>query len=220
MYGALLLRRWPIWVGLTALALVVSTIYQLTGPVAYQATLRLAVGTEPIPTAVEYYDPNYYSWLSSEYLADDLSELLKSQAVAQDVSAALGYRVDPALIADVTRTKKTHRMLDVTITAPTAEEALAIAQAYEKVINTRLPDYFPQLRVQRASVSILNHPTVSRSLSLPLTAGMILLRALVGFVLGVGLAFLVDYLDQSVRDRAEAERLTGLPVLAEIPLGR
>jgi capsular polysaccharide biosynthesis protein len=33
---------------------------------------------------------------------------------------------------------------------------------------------------------------------------------------GVGLAFLLDYLDRSVRDRAEVEAL-GLTVLSEIP---
>src|SRR5437764_9435369 len=108
-YGALLMRRWPIWAGLMVLALVVSAIYALRGPVAYESTLRIAVGTEPLPTAVGYYDPNYYAWLSSEYLADDLSELLKSEVVAADVSAALGTGVEPRSIADVTRTKKTHR---------------------------------------------------------------------------------------------------------------
>jgi capsular polysaccharide biosynthesis protein len=219
-YASLLWRRWPIWVGLTLLALVFSAVYSLTGPNAYESTLRLVVGTEPLPTAVGYYDPNYYSWLASEYLADDLSELLKSEAFAQDVSSFLGYRVDARAIADVARTKKTHRMLDVTVSAPTAEQAQAIGQAYEQAINARLPTYFPQLRVQNAHVAIINRPSVSRALTPSLLAGSIALRTTVGLVLGLALAFLVDYVDASVRDRAEAEQLLGAPSLAEIPRAR
>ena len=219
-YGALLWRRWPIWVGLTVLALIFSTIYSLLGPNAYDSSLRVAVGTEPLPTAVGYYDPNYYAWLSSEYLADDLSELLKSEAFAQDVSSFVGYRVDARAIADVTRTKKTHRLIDVTISAPTAEQAQALGQAFEQAVNARLPAYFPQLRVQNAHVAVVNHPAVSRALSPPLLLGSIALRTAVGLVLGLALAFLVDYLDASVRDRAEAEQLLGMPLLAEIPRAR
>jgi capsular polysaccharide biosynthesis protein len=219
-YGQLLLRRWPIWVGITVLSLIFSAAYALMGPVAYETSLRLAVGVEPLPTTDPKYDPNYWAYVTSEYLADDLSEFLKSEAFAQEVSAQLGYRIDPKAISDVTRTKKTHRMLDVTISAPTAEQAQAVGQAYEQAINTKLPTYFPQLRVQGAHVTVINHPTVGRAAPALQLAGEVLLRTLVGLVLGLGLAFLVDYLDASIRDRAEAERLTGAPVLGEIPVGR
>jgi capsular polysaccharide biosynthesis protein len=219
-YGDLLIRRWPIWVGLTVLALMFSTVWALLGPVAYEATLRMAVGTEPVPTSVGYYDPNYYAWLSSEYLADDLSEFLKSDTFAADVSQIMGYKVDPKQIADVTRTKKTHRMIDVTVSAPTPQEAQAIGDAYEKAVNEKLPQYFPQLRVQNAAVTVVNHPKADLAYGKAALAGIIVLRALVGLVLGLALAFLVDYLDASVRDRLDLERLGGLPVLAEIPAAR
>lgn len=41
--------------------------------------------------------------------------------------------------------------------------------------------------------------------------------ALVGLVLGFGLAFLRDHLDDRIRERDEAQAETGLPVLAELP---
>ncbi|MCL5942021.1 MAG: Wzz/FepE/Etk N-terminal domain-containing protein, partial [Actinobacteria bacterium] len=40
----------------------------------------------------------------------------------------------------------------------------------------------------------------------------------VGLVLGVGLAFLVEYLDRRIRDEETLEREFGLPVLASVPL--
>ena len=42
------------------------------------------------------------------------------------------------------------------------------------------------------------------------------LRVLLALAAGVGLAFLLDYLDRSVRERSDVEAL-GLPVLSEIP---
>ena len=54
--------------------------------------------------------------------------------------------------------------------------------------------------VRNAAVSVVNHPTAGLAYSKAALAGTILLRALVGLVLGIALAFLWDYLDSSVRD--------------------
>jgi protein tyrosine kinase modulator len=40
---------------------------------------------------------------------------------------------------------------------------------------------------------------------------------LIGLIVGIAAAFLVDYLDSSVRTRQEAESLLQAPVLGEIP---
>ena len=43
------------------------------------------------------------------------------------------------------------------------------------------------------------------------------LALVVGLLIGLGAAFLLDYLDTSVRDEDDLERATGLPNLASIP---
>ena len=48
----------------------------------------------------------------------------------------------------------------------------------------------------------------------------IALRTLIGLIVGIALAFLVDYLDPSLRSREEVERLLEVPVLGEIPSRR
>jgi len=50
----------------------------------------------------------------------------------------------------------------------------------------------------------------------PLRNGVLAL--VVGLLLGVGLAFLRDYLDESIRTRDDVERATGVPVLGSIPI--
>ena len=218
-YWAVIRRRLWLVLALPAIALAVSAALAIRGPSAYCVDMQLAVSVVPEPReSPGYYKYDlYYPWLSSEYLADDLSEVLKSQAFAQDVSAELGYSIDPGLIMSSTRTKKTHRTIEVRIAGSNRDAVSAVGEAYERVLNTRLGDYFRQLQAQNGAARIINRPTLSRCASLGTQAGELALRTLLGLLLGTGLAFLLDYVDTRLRDRHDLERTIGLPTLAEIP---
>jgi len=217
-YGAVL-RRHARLIGLITLAtLIVSVGLALRGPTAYTATMRLAISVVPDPRVGDFFKyDSYYSLLSSEYLADDLSELLRSEAFAADVSAELGQTVEPEAIVNLTRTKKTHRLLDVQISAGDRQLALDIAQAYERVLNTKLSTYLAFLQANNGFIRIVNAPKVTRTNSLPLTAAEVGLRTMAGLIGAVGLAFLLEYLDDKIRDRRQLESLLGTAVLGEIP---
>ena len=217
-YGAVL-RRHARLIGLITLAtLVISVAMALRGPSAYTATMRLAISVVPDPRVGDFFKfDSYYSVLTSEYLADDLSELLRSEAFAADVSAEMGNTVEPDAIVNLTRTKKTHRLLDVQVAAGNPQSALAIAEAYERVLNTKLPEYLAFLQANNGFVRIVNRPKVARTNSLPLTAAEIGLRTMAGLLGAVGLAFLLEYVDDRLRDRRQVESFLGTTVLAEIP---
>jgi Mrp family chromosome partitioning ATPase len=51
----------------------------------------------------------------------------------------------------------------------------------------------------------------------PRTQRDVVLALVVGLVLGIGLAFLLEYLDKRVKDEKALERASGLPVLATVP---
>ncbi|MCC6176582.1 MAG: hypothetical protein IT305_14840 [Chloroflexi bacterium] len=217
-FGAVF-RRHARMIGLVTLAaLAISVVMALRGPGSYTATMRLAVSVVPDPRVGEFFKyDSYYAWLSSEYLADDLSELVKSEAFAQDVSTELGERIDADALSNATRTKKTHRLLDIQVLSTDPASAMEIAQAYERVLNARLPEYLGFLQANNGMVRIINHPKVSRTTSLPLTVAEIGLRTAAGLLAAVGLAFLLEYLDDRLRDRRQVESLLDAPVLAEIP---
>ena len=217
-YGAVL-RRHARLIGLITLAtLVISVAMALRGPSAYTASMRLAISVVPDPRVGDFFTfDSYYSVLTSEYLADDLSELLRSEAFAADVSAEMGNTVEPDAIVNLTRTKKTHRLLDVQVAAGNPQSALAIAEAYERVLNTKLPEYLAFLQANNGFVRIVNRPKVARTNSLPLTAAEVGLRTMAGLLGAVGLAFLLEYVDDRLRDRRQVESFLGTTVLAEIP---
>ena len=125
-YWSIIRRRWWLPVAITLVALIASTAVGIRGATAFKTDMRIAISTIPTPdpNATLYYDPIYYSNLDSEYLADDMSEFMTSRAFADEVVRELAVggkqsEVDPITIVNATRTKKTHRFIDVTITTST-----------------------------------------------------------------------------------------------------
>ena len=217
-YGAVLKRHARLIAVITLAALVVSIVMALRGPSAYTASMRLAISVVPDPRVGDFFKfDSYYSVLTSEYLADDLSELLRSEAFAADVSAEMGNTVEPEAIVNLTRTKKTHRLLDVQIVSGNPQQAMAIAEAYERVLNTKLSEYLAFLQANNGFVRIVNRPQVARTNTLPLTAAEVGLRTMAALIGAVGLAFLLEYVDDRLRDRRQVESFLGTKVLAEIP---
>lgn len=217
-YGAMLRRHLRMIVLITVAVFLVSTMLALRGPGTYTASMRLAVSVIPDPRVGDFFKyDSYYALLSSEYLADDLSEIVKSEAFAQDVSNELNYEMDATAIANTTRARKTHRLLDVTVAANNPQEALRISEAIERVLNTRLPEYLAFLQANNGYIRIINRPRVARTNTLATAGTEIALRTVAAAFAAVGLAFLLDYLDDKIRDRRQAESFLGAPVLAEIP---
>jgi hypothetical protein len=74
----------------------------------------------------------------------------------------------------------------------------------------------PQLGGETAALVQLDEPIIN-----PVSAGLfdqlqLPIRVVLAIAAGLGLAFLIDYLDPTVRERKELEAM-GLPVMGEIP---
>jgi capsular polysaccharide biosynthesis protein len=227
-YWSIIRRRWWFPVALTLVALVASTVVGLRGAAAFKTDMRIAISTIPTPdpNASLYYDPTYYSNLDSEYLADDMSEFMTSRAFASEVNRELAtakqFDVDIATVVNATRTKKTHRFIDVTITTATLEDGDQIANSISRILNdkARLAQYLQALTAYNTQMTVVTPPVTHRANTVVGLISEIGLRTLIGLIMGVGLAFLLDYLDTSVRTREEAEALLELPILGEIPRAR
>jgi polysaccharide biosynthesis transport protein len=84
-------------------------------------------------------------------------------------------------------------------------------------VRTRAQSQTMELAMPRVAVSVKQ---VAEPPSYPVRPRVglnLLLGALVGLVVGVGLAFFIEYLDTSVKTMEDVEGLLGLPVLAIIP---
>jgi capsular polysaccharide biosynthesis protein len=194
-----------------------------TQPPSYSSSMRLLVGVLPATDApVTAYDPRYYAWLTSEYLVDDFTEVVRSELFAQGVSARLAdqaIELPPGVIQGSAATGEQHRIITLTFNWDDEQELVAIANAAAEEITENASIYFQALGTEGAGVTVLDGPSVGvvgaslrDRLEWPLRIGL-------GLLVGLGLVFLLDYLDSSVRNRREVETL-GLPVIGEIPKDR
>jgi capsular polysaccharide biosynthesis protein len=186
--------------------------YQEPEPV-YQVSMRFAIGIEGSePVEAISGEGRSDAWLASEYLADDLSEVLKGGDFAARVSEQVGFPVPAGTIF----ASREHRIMTVTITWRDREQAQAIAEAVGAAVENGGADYFPQLVGVQAKAVLIDGPgigQVGRSLKDKLDLPI---RLFVALVAGVALAFLWDYLDDTVRDHSDLEAL-GVTVVGEIP---
>lgn len=212
-YWRIIWRRWWLIAAPLLAVLIISLItYRPPAPL-YQATLRFAIGIAgEEPVNIVAGEGRSDAWLASEYLADDLSQVLKGGDFATRISRQVGFPVPAGTIL----ASREHRIMTVTITWPDRQQVQAIAEAVGAVLNDIGPDYFPQLAGVEARAVLIDGPgigQVGRSLKQKLDLPI---RLFLAAVAGVAAAFLWDYLDDTVRDRAGVEAL-GVPVLGEIP---
>ncbi len=211
-------RLWTI-VALVLVVLVAGLMARSPSRTRFQATSRFTVSLRPEPTTDEYYAyDHYYTWLASEYLIDDLAEVVGGLAFATEVEAALQARdaspSRPLRGAFSAFTK--HRTLTLQIVWDDAEELSEIAAAAQQVLRERSHSFFGQLGESRTDVRSIDPPFVT-----PISPGLreqldLPLRLLLALAAGIALVFLLHYLDDAVYNRAEVEDL-GIEVLIELP---
>lgn len=218
-YWHIVHRRLWLIAALVLVVLMASLVGRLPRPERFLATSRFAVAVQPEPTTGEYYAyDRYYTWLASEYLVDDLAEVVAGRAFAEEIEAALQVQgVSPSHpLGGAFSASTKHRTLTLQIVWPNAEELSRIAAAAQQVLSERSSRFFGQLGESKVDIQTIDPPTIAllgpglrEQLDLPL-------RVLLALVVGVALAFVLHYLDDAVHDREEVENL-GIVVLAELP---
>jgi capsular polysaccharide biosynthesis protein len=213
-------RRW--WMILIPVLIVIVIVLPdlvrngLATSAGYTTMFRYSAGQPPQNT-VTYEDRSYFPWLSAELTVDALTAWVQSSSFAEEIAqktAEQGVEIDPSglrVAAD-----NIQAVGQVFFTWPDEQQLQMIAQAAIEVLQTRTQVYFPQLEGQPLQVTILDTPRIS-----PVPVSLInrfapFVRIALGLLAGVGLAFLAEYLDPTLRYRDEVEAL-GLRVIATIP---
>lgn len=218
-YWRVLRRRWLLVLIPAAIVLLVGVATYNPPPAVYNVGVRFLVSQPPAPLARESDEDAYYTWLESEYIVNALTDWVNGNRFGAAVSAELAEEgiiipagaIQGALVADNARS-----MLTVSLTYGDSAALEAMVAAVIGVLQEQNVAALPQLGNEPAQLTLLDSPVINQipagfrsQLDLPL-------RLLIALAAGVGLAFLVDYLDPTVRLREEVEAL-GIPLLGEIP---
>ncbi len=219
-YWAVIRRWW--WIPVLTVLLVAAFSLVTARPwqpnaQTYTTSLSFSIGLKPENPGDG--EENYYTALASEYLIDDLAEVVRGSEFATAVSQRLqtqGITIPPGALQGSTQAGKLHRIMTVGMTWANPDELSAIADAVIRTVQEEATTFMPRLFAQNGAAYLVNQGGVA-----PVGAGLrqkleFPLKLLIGLAAGIALAFLVDYLDDRVRGRDDVERL-GLNVVGEIP---
>jgi capsular polysaccharide biosynthesis protein len=218
-YWHIVRKRWWLTATLVAIVGAVSLLtYDPLPPQEFTASMRFNVGMEPVPppNADYVYNP-LDTWRSAEYLMDDLASAVRGAEYARRVAARLD---DQDLnLAGFFGAATEFRVLTVSVLWGDAEELARIVNAAAEVLDQEagelvgpLGDAQPVLRLIDPPVVVPVGRSLADMLELPIRLGLAVLAGIAG-------AFLLDYVDVSVRSSSEVERM-GIAVLGHIPRHR
>lgn len=187
--------------------------------------------TQNIPT-----DPNQAAWANGQAAAGDAKLFTEGDAFFKGISAYLKAQyhlsIDyKSIHVGVTPVGGRQIKIDYSSSDSTKAKEFVAGGIYvlqhdflpsyrQKVQQTTIPGIKQNVYEPPITMSIFD-PINARNISLSTTAIGWVVKALIGLVLGVALAFLWEYLDESIHDEHDVRNwMGGAPTLGVIPGGR
>ncbi|HKP53681.1 MAG TPA: Wzz/FepE/Etk N-terminal domain-containing protein [Chloroflexia bacterium] len=238
-WNVIIRRKWLV-LAIALLATLFSAFSFFTSTRQYKAETIFTVrqqNTPTDPTKIFTFN-DYYNWIASEYLVDDYTQIVESDAFGQSVldtikkevtagnivvsdTTKLLAEVDmmrPKNISDVVGAERRHRELRVFAETSNRDLTRAILEASSIVLTEGLMKFYRGENTDRpliAQINTVTYDDMTSSVSKDITNA--LLRVILGLVAALAIAFLLEYLDNSVRDERDARKVLDLPVIGAIP---
>ncbi len=205
-------KRALLIITITVLAVLVSgvTSYFLLTPI-YQSSTQLLVNQSKDEAAV--YNNNQVQ--TNLQLIDTYNVIMKSPAILDKVIDELQLDMSvSALESKITvASEQNSQVVKVSVTD---EDPVMAAKIANTVANTFQKEIVNIMNVD--NVSILAKAEVSDSVSpiKPQPLMNIAIALVIGLMLGVGIAFLLEYLDNTIKTEQDIERILDLPIIGVI----
>lgn len=180
----------------------------------YKADISVIIGkTQSVSnnSSSNYYDVMLYQTMVQTY-----SKLTISRTVAEDVIKQLNLKSMKVsdLLAMITVTpEKDTQFLTITVTSQDPKQAMIIANQFAKSLNDI------SIKINKIDIVMIidkaGLPTINDS---PKPARNMVMGFFIGIVFSIGLVFLLDYLDNTLKTKEDVETAIGLPVIGTISL--
>jgi succinoglycan biosynthesis transport protein ExoP len=218
-YLAVLWRRKWIVVGTVVLAVAAAALFTARQSPAYKAKTTLVVGQSG--GLVQPQNAGAIQPFSAT-----MQELIKSSVVAQEVIRALGLKQSPeSLLGEISIAfNPESAALNVSVVDTSPERAKAIAAEVGVAFSALVKERFGQPAAGAGSsatppltATVWDPAYVVPGKISPRPKLNLTVAAILGLVLGVLAAFVVDFFDRRLRTVDEIERALGVPVIGQIP---
>lgn len=216
----LLRTRWVIICVTVIIAVLCAVAVNLLTTPLYEASTRLFVSTTSGANLTETYQGNRFS----QERVVSYTQLIMGETLAQRTIDKLDLDIDAAeLRKNVKATAKVNTVLiDVAVVdeSPVRARDIADALSDEFVVMVRELETPPDRRQPDARVIVEQRASIPDHPVTPRTTRNLGIGLGIGLLLGVGLAFLRDQMDNTVKSRAVLEDITGVGLVGSIPLDK
>ncbi|MBD8013362.1 YveK family protein [Planococcus wigleyi] len=177
----------------------------------YQTSTQILVNQEA-SEAAQLTNQNIQTDLQ---LINTYSVIIKSPAILDEVSSQLDLDMSVEQLNEkiTVSTAENSQVVNVTVQDEDPAQAVDIANTTAKVFESEISDL-----MSVDNVSILS-PAVLKENPSPVAPNPMLnmaIAAVIGLMLGVGIAFLLEYLDTTIKDQQDIEDILGVPMLGII----
>ena len=210
-------RRWMTVVACLIIAVGAAALITWQTTPQYQSTARIFVSTSEGDASSAYQGGLFATQRVASY-----ADLVGSRQLAERVADDLGGDLDPATLQDnVTATVVPETVnLQISFTDPDPELARDVAQAYAVGVSELVADLEtpPGKNVAPIKASIVDAAQVPSSPVSPQPVRNLGLAAVLGLLLGIGLAVARELLDTSVSSADDVAGVTSAPILGSIQI--
>jgi capsular polysaccharide biosynthesis protein len=214
-YLSILKKRWSLLVVVTLAATLISGVvsYFVIKP-TYKSDISVIIqktdNGDSKNTSMNYNDVMMYQKLVKTY-----SELAKSRTVAEHAISALGLDMKPDTLRGMITVapKGDTEFLTITVTSKDAQQSMSLANQLAK----SLKEVSVQIK-KSDNVQILDPAQLPTSPDNPKPLLNMAIAFFLGLMVSVGIVFLLEYLDNTIKTPDDIEKLLGIPVIGTIPL--
>ena len=178
----------------------------------YKADISVIIGK--IENKAQVPQDSMNDLLMYQKLVKTYSEFTKSRRVSEHVIKTLKLNIDTNQLQKMVTVapKGDTEFLTITVKSKDPKQAMDIANQLAKSLKFVSNDIKKADNVQLLDEAIL--PTIPDSPNPKLNMAI---AFFIGFMISLGIAFLLEYLDKTVKSQEDIEKLTGIPVIGIIP---
>jgi len=216
-YLSLLRKYWRSIVAITLVAISLAATYCVLVQPTYTSKASLFFSVNSANSASDLKAGSSYA----ESQVQSFAKVARTDIVLQPVIDKLGLATTPGQLAEqVTVTVPTKTAaLDLAVVANSPESAAQVAQAISERLVTTIDQLSPPSPDGAKSVTatIITPAQLPVSPTTPNTMQNLTLGAMLGLLMGAGLAIVRDMLNLSIRSERDIERVTEIPVIGVVP---
>lgn len=207
-------RRW--WVILLAALLCAGAAYgySATRTPLYQGSIKLLIGQKQVDGVA----PSLASDVTGlQQITQTMAQAVATRPVAEAAAEQVDADTTPeAVLGGLTATQvETTQFIQVSYTDPDPRTASEVANAVGGAFSDQVSRVSPG--ASSVTATVWEEAVTPVTPISPMPVRNALIGLFLGLMIGVGLAFLLEYLDDRWRSPEEVERISGVPTFGVIP---